>query len=256
MSNNGFIYFDGVGIGKGGLCDRLKGMYSCWILSKKLDKNFYFNIPSPVSLKVKNFKNNISNEFEELYIIDWDNFYNYKEQIKSLNFPEKNYKIHTNIDFSELLNSTYSFSDFINCNFDWKNFEKDKNIEVFDIGIHVRCGGKMVKWNDYDFEHVFDLEKFKQILKSICDENKNIFICSDSIVVLEQIESLNLKNITISPYEPKHIDRGPNVDDNDYISTLYDLLTLANCKKIYYTYGEFAKTASRIYGNEIQPFYT
>jgi len=256
MLNDAILYFDGVGPHKGGLCDRLKGMYSCWILSKKLNKKFIFNIPAPTTLKAKNFISINTENFQELNIIDWENYLKFEQILKELKFDDKNYIIHTNIDFSNLYENEYSFSDFIKNNFDLISFENDHNVQKYDIGIHIRCGGKMVGWNDYDFNHKFNLDVIHTRLSDISLQSENIFLCSDSIEVLNKIDKFNIENIIISPYEPKHIDRALNVSDDDYLSTFYDLLTLANCKQIYYTFGEFAKTASRIYGNNIQPFYT
>jgi len=256
MSNtNGVIYFEGVGKNKGGLCDRLKGMYSCWILSEKLNKDFIYNIPHPVALKVKNYKQINSEAFTELNVIDWENYLQYSSKIKNLDFPELNYKIHTNIDFSNDFNHYNSFQIFIKQFFNLNQFEKEHNVQKYDIGIHVRCGGEMVEWNDYDFGKKIIETEFKKRLEEIANFKKEIFLCSDSKKVLDMVDSYNIKNIYLSPYEPNHIDRGFNVTENDYISTFYDLLTLANCRSIYATLGEFAKTSSRIYNNELQYFY-
>jgi len=255
MSNkNGIIYFDGVGKNKGGLCDRLKGMYSCWILSEKLNKEFIYNISHPAALKAKNYKQINSDHFTELNIIDWENYLQNSEKIKSLDFKELNYKIHTNIDFSKDFGLYDNFSIFIKQFFNLSEFEKEHNIQKYDIGIHIRCGGEMVEWNDYDFGKKLIEKDFKKRLEEISNSNKEIFLCSDSNKVLQMVDSYNIKNIYLSPYEPNHVDRGFNVTENDYISTFYDLLTLANCESIYSTLGEFAKTSSRIYNNELQYF--
>jgi hypothetical protein len=255
MSNkNGIIYFDGVGKNKGGLCDRLKGMYSSWILSEKLNKEFIYNIPFPVVLKAKNYKQINTDNFTELNIIDWDNYLSHLDKIKKLDFSDLNYKIHTNIDFSNNFNLYNNFYIFMDTFFNLKEFEKEHNVQKYDIGIHVRCGGEMVKWNDYDFGKKLIESVFKKRLECLCDCDKEIFLCSDSQKLLDMVDSYNIKNIYLSPYEPNHIDRGFDVSENDYISTFYDLLTLANCQSIYATLGEFAKTSSRIYNNELQYF--
>jgi hypothetical protein len=251
--NNGYVYFDGVGRGKGGLCDRLKGMYSCYCLAIKLNKTFYYNIPFPVALKAINYQQPKNDDYDELNIIDWDNYLSYKSKIENLSFDSINYKIHTNIDFSNDLKIEISFGDFISSIFNLKTFQEEHNIYGYDIGIHIRCGGKMVEWNDCDFGVSFDETKFKEKIIQLSNTNqKEIYICSDSQKVLDITDSLNLKNISISPYNPRHIDRSENVNEEDYITTFSDLLTLANCELIYHTQGEFAKTASKIYNNEIR----
>ena len=255
MSQEGYIYFDGTGTGKGGLCDRLKGMFSCYVLSKKLNKQFYYNIPHPVGLKAINFQQPKDESFEELYIIDWENYLLHKNKIETLDFQSKNYKIHTNIDFTNDLNSNISFSNFINSFFNIKEFESERNIFANDVGIHVRCGGEMVPWSDYDFGVSFDENTFKDKLKNICKNPKqDVFLCSDSQKVLYIAECMRLRNLYITPHVPKHIDRGFDVNENDYVNTFYDLLTLGKSKLIYHTQGEFAKTAAKIYGNEIRSF--
>jgi len=255
--NKKIIFFNGIGPHKGGLCDRLKGMYSCWLLSKKLNRDFIYDLHFPVILNCKHYKNISTESFKQLNIIDFENLCHYKKILQNLEFDSnQNYTIHTNMDFSEILNMENSFSEFINTFFDIKKFETDYNIEKYDIGIHIRCGGKMVDWNDYDFGQSFDWNIFEKNILKINEMGKDVYVCSDSKIVLDKLDSLNLKDIIISPYEPKHIDRGSDISEKDYFSTFYDLITLANCKKIYYTFGEFAKTASKIYGNEIQPFYT
>lgn len=253
--DSGYIYFDGVGKGKGGLCDRLKGMYSCYVLSSSIHKTFYYNIPHPVALKANNFQQPKEDANEELNIIDWENYLNYKSKIEALDFPLEKYKIHTNIDFVNDLKNNITFNQFMLAMFDLKSFENENEIFKYDIGVHIRCGGGMVDWNDYDFGIKFDNNKFKERLIEVCSNCNETYICSDSQKVLDLADSLNLKNLTISPFTPNHIDRGNDVLEKDYINTFYDLLTLANCKLIYNTQGEFAKTASRIYNNEIQHFF-
>lgn len=255
MEDNGFIYFDGIGMGKGGLCDRLKGMYSCYALSKKLNKKFYYSLPYPVALKALHFEQPKTHDFEEMYIIDWDAYISNQDKIKKLDFNIKNYKIHTNIDFTNDLDTNISFSEFINHFFDLKLFEQDHNVYGYDIGIHIRCGGAMVPWSDYDFGVKFNEQEFKQKLNDIClDNRKDVFLCSDSQKVSYIADTMNFRNLSTSPHVPKHIDRSSDMTESDLIGVFYDLLTLAKCKLIYHTQGEFAKTAAKIYNNELRTF--
>jgi hypothetical protein len=256
MENKGCIYFDGTGKGKGGLCDRLKGMYSSYNLALNLNKKFYYNIPYPVALDAKNYEILKNDNFEEINIIDSDNYRNYRGKILNLEFPSENYKIHTNINFADDFENKVSFNAFINNFFNLTKFEFEHNIFKFDIGVHIRYGGKTVDWIDSDFESKFDESAFKTKIDEICsDKNKEIYLCSDSKSVLKMADSLNIKNLYTSPNIPKHTDRSENVEEMDYVNSFIDLLTLANCDLIFSTKGEFAKTASKIYNKNIKDLF-
>lgn len=256
MFDKKYIFFDGVGKFKGGLCDRLKGMYACYCLASKMNYDFYYDFPYPVALRLLNYRQPKNNDYAEINIIDWDNYLKHKERIGKLDFDGRSLKIHTNINFTEDFDNNISFKEFINLFFDLELFKKDNNLFPYDVGIHIRCGGKMVDWNDYDFGQSFDENTFKNRLKKVCeDSNKEFYICSDSQKILDIADSLNIKNLSTTPHTPKHIDRASNVSESDYVSTLYDLLTLSECKLIYHTQGEFAKTAAKLNDNELRSFY-
>lgn len=256
MESKECIYFDGIGKGKGGMCDRLKGMYSCYNLALNLNKEFYYDIPFPVALNAKKYKIIKSDNFEQMNIIDSDNYRNYKNKISNLDFPSNNYKIHTNINFVEDFKKKVDFNIFMDNFFDLKKFENEHNIFKFDIGVHVRYGGKTVEWVDSDFDSKLEEDALKKRIEEICsDISKEIYFCSDSKYVLEIIESMNIKNLYVSPNMPKHTDRGNNVEEIDYVNSFIDLLTLANCSIIFSTKGEFAKTASKIYNTKIESLF-
>jgi hypothetical protein len=258
VENRGYIYFDGCGFGKGGLCDRLKGMYSSYNLSLSLNKDFFYDIHFPVALKALNYKQPDNKNYSNLYVIDWDNYLSFEHKITKMDFNEKNYRIQTNIDFSEKLPSKVSFSDFFKTFFDLKSLKDEMGIFEYDMAIHLRCGGKMVEWNDSNFGEDIDEDLFLYQLEDFLSINKkhDIYICSDSKRLLEKINKMNFNNVITSPNQPKHVDRSENILEDDYRNVLYDLLTLANSKIIYYTKGEFAKTASRIYNNDIKKIFT
>jgi hypothetical protein len=255
MSEKKYIFFDGVGKFKGGFCDRLKGMYASYCLANAMGYDFYYDFPYPVALYLLNYKQPKNSDFTEINVIDWDNYLKHEERIKNLNFENRNLKIHTNIDFTKNFETKISFKDFVNLFFDLKKFKEDNNIFKYDVGIHIRCGGKMVEWNDYDFGQTFDENAFKEKLIKVCSQtDKEYYICSDSYEVLKIADSLNIKNLSTSPHTPKHIDRASSVSEADYISTFYDLLTLSECELIYHTQGEFAKTAAKLNNNELRSF--
>jgi hypothetical protein len=134
-------------------------------------------------------------------------------------------------------------------------FIKTHNIQRYDAGIHIRCGGKLVDWDDYNFGVESDEEYILKCVKDTCKLHKTVYFCTDSHEILEKVKELHISNLSITPNTPVHIDRSPIVTENDTKNVFFDLLTLANCDNIYYSLGEFAKTAARINNKPVVSLY-
>jgi len=250
------IAYKGIENHIGGLCDRLKGLYSCYLLAKCLKREFYYLLTHQEILYAKHTPPKLQGKFH--HIVDYQCFLNYKNKIDRLDFePGINHIIATNIDFTQYIPKlrVIEFSDFIKDVFDIQRFEKTHKITQFDAGIHVRCGGSLVKWDDYDFGMVSNADNIANRVKSVADLHKNVYFCSDSCEILEKVSSLKLSNVVIMQSIPVHIDRSPVVTEKDTENVFIDLLTLANCGVIYHSLGEFAKTAARIYNKPLIDLY-
>lgn len=241
------IAFKGIENHIGGLCDRLKGMYSCYVLAKALNRDFHYILTHQEVLFAKQTPPKIQGKFH--HIIDYQCFLNYKNKIEQLDFdPTINHIIQTNIDFTQHIPKLkiVEFSTFIRDVFDIDMFEKTHDVHKYSAGIHVRCGGSLVNWNDYNFGIESNKENIVNRVKNVCEHHESVYFCSDSSEILEKVADLNISNVVITPNTPVHVDRSPVVTENDTKNVFFDLLTLANCENIYFSLGEFAKTAARI----------
>lgn len=242
-----FIAFKGIELHIGGLCDRLKGLYSCYLLSKALKRDFCYLLTHQEVLESRFTPPRVQGVFH--HIVDYRCFMNYKRKIELLDFsPDVNHIIQTNIDFTQYIPELklVEFNDFMYDLFDIPLFESKHNVKSYDAGIHIRCGGGMVNWDDYNFGVESDINKIKTGVITACERHKDVFLCSDSGEVLKAIKDLNISNLTVTSNIPVHVDRSPVVTEDDTKNVFYDLLTLANSNTIYYTLGEYAKTAARI----------
>lgn len=248
-----YIVYNCTSYPSGGLADRLKGLISCYGLSKFTNREFILNWTYPFSLtdylqpnKINWIPRKIEGTYREIYAMDIDLFNNNKDILKSGDFKEDIISIRTNIDFLNLYN--YSFKECFNDLFKTNLIDKSKFENL--IGLSCRFGGKQSDWNDVNFGKEISFDHITDKLLEISKE-KNIekfFICSDSSKFLEHCKNKQLKFISTQG-TPQHIDY-PGCTREAYHKTFEDFLSLRECKHIYYIKGGFACTSALTSGKK------
>jgi hypothetical protein len=242
-----YIVYNCTSYPAGGLADRIKGLISCYGLSKFTNREFIINWSYPFPLteclqpnKINWLPRKIEGTYREIYAMDIDLYNQNKDILKSGDFKEDIICVKTNIDFLGLYN--YSFCECFNDLFKFKLINKSKFENL--IGLSCRFGGDQSDWKDYDFSkkisYNFIVDKLLEISK---EKNIDIFfICSDSSKFLDYCKERKLKFFSTKG-TPFHIDY-PGCTKEAYHKTFEDFLSLRECKFIYYIKGGFACTSA------------
>lgn len=243
----------------GGLADRIKGLISCFALSRLLDRDFFINWTYPFNLQSALEHNTynwlprpISGSHKQYFAMDNDNYVYFKDQFNRDNsdkfFTEDISIIKTNINFLNHLGLEDNFQDYFNQLFKEPElpFLTDENT----VGVCARFGGQLSNWNDSDFNRdiSFDymLERITQTMQDA--PTNNLFICTDSAKFTQFIKTK--MNVLCTSNETEHMDR-PGCSYKGFIKSFQDFFLLRRCGTIISTKGGFARTAALSSGKKV-----
>jgi len=248
-----YIVYSCVQSPAGGVADRIKGIVSCFALSKILDRQFIIDWRHPYKLQdlvLPNLYNwlprTIQGSVQNIFAIDNDNFKIFEKylskEVFNHNYTADIVVIQTNIDFLRKLEQAYEFhllfEELFKPNFDI-NAAKP-------IGLCARFGGSLSNWNDSNFDREVSYEfVHEQLMRQINQEE--IFVCSDSEPFFQFLTDKKIKFSKV-PGIAENIDRKCSMDGHS--KAIMDFFTLRACDKILglKQKGEFALTAAKSTG--------
>lgn len=238
----------------GGLADRLKGIVSCYGLSRALNRDFLINwtFPHKINSILKPNKINwsprpIQGTHSVLFLIDNDNYKLFEPSLQdntfSSYFNTDIVSVRTNINFLNYFN--LKFSNVFNDLFDDSLLGIDNLIKPETLGVSCRFGGTQANWaGDPDFNKTLSYDYVYEEIIRLLEEKKcsNLFLCSDSNNFIDFCKEKKLYPIVTEGYS-EHIDRSSCTFDG-FKKSFVDFFALRKCRYIASIKGEFGKTAA------------
>jgi hypothetical protein len=243
----------------GGLADRIKGLVSCFGLSRLLDRDFIINWTYPYKLQSVLSCNTynwlprpVSGTHKQYFAIDNENYDQFKKEFNrndvEIFFNTDISIIKTNINFLDHLGLENNFEDYFNQLF--KEPELPFSTDDNTVGVCARFGGQLSNWNDSNFNRNISFDYIIEKITHIMLDNPtyNLFICTDSAKFAEFIKAR--LNVLITPNETEHMDR-PGCSYQGFLKSFHDFFLLRRCGTIISTKGGFAHTAALSSGKKI-----
>ena len=258
----------------GGLCDRILGLSASICIAKILDRqilikwdhtdvsdgftinpqyNYYTYNVSHVYINLTNFecleyfkKTDIVKEWKDNNIMIWSNVNTYSSLIENPYFDnlKNNYIDNFSNAIKEVLFNIFQINNTV--------INSLKNLDTYEIGIHIRNGDKQFKdiTNELFYKD-YIINTFSNIKKYIVDNNiktsKPIFITSDCNIVYDLAKNY-FDNFTFNegPIIHSNSDSNSKLDKNGIHKVLLDLLTLCNCKDMLFIgwYSNYSRISS------------